>query len=45
MAVILETSIGDLTIDFHTEEAPKACKNFIKLCKKKHYNNALFYDI
>ena len=33
MAVILETSLGDLTIDFFAEEAPLACKNFIKLCK------------
>ncbi|EGR34357.1 protein kinase domain protein [Ichthyophthirius multifiliis] len=45
MAVILETSIGDLTIDLYTEDAPLASKNFIKLCKRKHYNNALFYDI
>lgn len=33
MAVLLETSKGDVVIDLMVEEAPMACKNFIKLCK------------
>jgi peptidyl-prolyl cis-trans isomerase-like 4 len=33
MAVLLETSKGDLVIDLYTEECPMACKNFMKLCK------------
>jgi Cyclophilin type peptidyl-prolyl cis-trans isomerase/CLD len=33
MAVLLQTSQGDMVIDLHTDLAPNACKNFIKLCK------------
>jgi peptidyl-prolyl cis-trans isomerase-like 4 len=31
--VLLQTSQGDVVIDLHAELAPKACKNFLKLCK------------
>ena len=33
MSVLLETTRGDLVIDLLTEEAPVACRNFLKLCK------------
>lgn len=33
MAVLLETSKGDLVIDLFVEDAPMTCKNFLKLCK------------
>lgn len=33
MAVLLETSRGDLVIDLATDAAPSACRNFVKLCK------------
>lgn len=33
MAVLLETSKGDLVIDLYVDDAPLACKNFLKLCK------------
>lgn len=33
MAVLLETSKGDMVVDLYTEECPIACKNFLKLCK------------
>ena len=45
MAVLLETSFGDLVIDLFPEKAKKACINFVKLCKMKFYNNALFIDV
>jgi peptidyl-prolyl cis-trans isomerase-like 4 len=45
MAVLLETSQGDMVIDLHHEDCPIACKNFLKLCKMKHYNNCLFFDV
>ncbi|KAK5074097.1 Peptidyl-prolyl cis-trans isomerase-like 4 [Lithohypha guttulata] len=38
MSVLLETSLGDLTIDLLLDNAPKACENFLKLCKVKYYN-------
>ena len=45
MSILIETSIGDMVIDLHCSEAPKACENFLKLCKLKYYNNCLFYDL
>lgn len=35
MSVILETSLGTLTLDLFTDDCPIACKNFLKLCKAK----------
>mmetsp|Transcript_22580 Transcript_22580/g.62695 ORF Transcript_22580/g.62695 Transcript_22580/m.62695 type:complete len:509 (+) Transcript_22580:61-1587(+) len=45
MAVLLETSRGDITVDLFVEECPLAAKNFIKLCKIKYYNNCLFHKV
>eukprot|EP00808_Paulinella_micropora_P027480 g2347.t1 len=45
MSVLLETSLGRLVIDLFTDEAPKACENFLKLCKVKYYNNVLFHSV
>lgn len=45
MSVLVETSFGDMTIDLNVEECPKATYNFLKLCKLKHYNNALFHTV
>ncbi len=33
MSVLIETSLGDLVIDLYVNDCPKACKNFLKLCK------------
>ncbi|XP_026817267.1 peptidyl-prolyl cis-trans isomerase sig-7 [Rhopalosiphum maidis] len=45
MSVVLETTIGDLTIDLFTQERPHSCKNFLKLCKLKYYNFCLFHHV
>lgn len=45
MSVLLETSLGDITIDLHYEKAPKASENFLKLCKIKYYNFVLFHNV
>lgn len=45
MAVIVETSIGDFTIDLMLKERPKACFNFLKLCKMKYYNYSLIFEV
>ncbi|XP_044738817.1 peptidyl-prolyl cis-trans isomerase sig-7 [Chrysoperla carnea] len=45
MAIVLETTLGDLTIDLFTTERPKACLNFLKLCKMKYYNFNLFHTV
>ncbi|VDM97004.1 unnamed protein product [Thelazia callipaeda] len=38
MAVLVETTIGDVVIDLFVKERPRCCLNFLKLCKMKYYN-------
>lgn len=45
MAVVIETTVGDLTVDLYTVERPRACLNFLKLCKLKYYNLCLFHKV
>ncbi|ROI57998.1 Peptidyl-prolyl cis-trans isomerase-like 4 [Anabarilius grahami] len=45
MAVLLETTLGDIVIDLYTEERPKASMNFLKLCKIKYYNFCLIHNV
>lgn len=45
MSVLVETSLGDLTIDLFTDRCPIASKNFLKLCKIKYFNNSLFETV
>lgn len=45
MSVVIETTIGDVTVDLFIKERPKACLNFIKLCKLKYYNFNLFHTV
>ncbi|XP_077522262.1 peptidyl-prolyl cis-trans isomerase-like 4 [Amblyomma americanum] len=45
MAVVIETTLGDLTVDLYTVERPRTCLNFLKLCKLKYYNLCLFNKV
>ncbi|KAI9660137.1 MAG: Peptidyl-prolyl cis-trans isomerase cyp6 [Bathelium mastoideum] len=45
MAVMLETSLGDIVVDLFPEQAPKCSQNFLKLCKAKYYNFSPFYNV
>ncbi|CAF4467101.1 unnamed protein product [Rotaria socialis] len=45
MSVVLETTLGDITIDLYHEERPTTCKNFLFLCAVKYYNFCLFHSI
>ncbi|XP_073819754.1 peptidyl-prolyl cis-trans isomerase sig-7-like [Musca autumnalis] len=45
MSVVIETTIGDITVDLFIDERPVACLNFVKLCKLKYYNYNLFHTI
>ncbi|XP_068609774.1 peptidyl-prolyl cis-trans isomerase-like 4 [Brachionichthys hirsutus] len=45
MAVLLETTLGDIVIDLFIEERPKTCLNFLKLCKIKYYNYCLIHNV
>jgi peptidyl-prolyl cis-trans isomerase-like 4 len=45
MSVLLETSAGDIVVDLWVDAAPRACSNFLKLCKAKYYNDAQFFRV
>ncbi|EDV44010.1 uncharacterized protein Dana_GF18772 [Drosophila ananassae] len=45
MSVVIETTLGDLTVDLFTSERPVACMNFLKLCQLKYYNFNLFHTV
>nr|XP_022904043.1 peptidyl-prolyl cis-trans isomerase sig-7 [Onthophagus taurus] len=45
MSVVVETTLGDITIDLFIKERPRASLNFLKLCKIKYYNYNLFHTI
>lgn len=45
MSVVIETTLGDFTVDLFLKERPKACLNFLKLCKIKYYNYNLFHTV
>jgi len=45
MSVLLETSVGDITIDLLVKEAPKACEKYVYIIYKKNYDvNQLIID-
>lgn len=37
--------MGDIVLDLYCNDAPKACRNFLKLCAMKYYNNNLFFNV
>ncbi|KYK54585.1 hypothetical protein DCS_06545 [Drechmeria coniospora] len=41
--VRVETNLGNLTIELHTDTAPKAVWNFIRLAQKGYYNDVAFH--
>ena len=45
MSVLLETSLGEIVIDLLVQDCPKACQNFLKLCKIKYYNYHLIHTV
>lgn len=45
MSVVIETTIGDVTVDLHMKARPRTCMNFLKLCKMKYYNFCLLFSV
>jgi peptidyl-prolyl cis-trans isomerase-like 4 len=42
MSVRIETNIGNFIVELFVEEAPKACLNFLKLCRLGYYDYTIF---
>ncbi|EGZ17393.1 hypothetical protein PHYSODRAFT_264201, partial [Phytophthora sojae] len=45
MSVLVETTVGALVLDLYVDECPRACTNFLKLCKTKYYHGCLFFNV
>ncbi|XP_071551656.1 peptidyl-prolyl cis-trans isomerase sig-7 [Panulirus ornatus] len=45
MSVVIETTVGDITVDLFTDARPRTCMNFLKLCKLKYYNLNLIFSV
>lgn len=45
MSVRIVTSVGEVRVQLHVEEAPRASRNFLKLCKLKYYNWCFFHHV
>jgi peptidyl-prolyl cis-trans isomerase-like 4 len=45
MSVLIETSLGDITVDLFTSTAPLNANNFLKLCSRKFFAGALFANV
>ncbi|RDA85106.1 hypothetical protein CP532_2032 [Ophiocordyceps camponoti-leonardi (nom. inval.)] len=43
--VILETTMGSLTIELYTSHAPKTCQNFLTLAQRGYYDATVFHRI
>jgi len=42
---VLETSLGDITLEFYPSDAPKAVENFIRLAEKGYYDGVTFHRV
>ncbi|KAF7547755.1 hypothetical protein G7Z17_g7505 [Cylindrodendrum hubeiense] len=43
--IVLETSMGYLTVELYTTHAPKTCTNFTTLVRRGYYDNTIFHRI
>jgi cyclophilin family peptidyl-prolyl cis-trans isomerase len=42
---VIKTSMGDMSIDFFTEDAPLTVNNFINLSRDGYYDNVIFHRV
>lgn len=43
MSVTLGTTLGDLKLELHCADAPRACENFLALCASGYYDGCVFH--
>jgi peptidyl-prolyl cis-trans isomerase-like 1 len=44
-SVLLETTMGPITIELYWLHAPRTCRNFYELTKRGYYDNTIFHRI
>ena len=42
---VIKTNLGDMTVEFFTEDAPITVNNFISLSKDGYYDNVIFHRV
>lgn len=45
MNVVLQTNMGNITIDLDEKKAPKTVENFVAYVKSGHYNGTIFHRV
>lgn len=45
MNVVLQTSMGNITLELDAKKAPKTVENFIAYVKSGHYNGTIFHRV
>ncbi|WP_352889459.1 peptidylprolyl isomerase [Sinimarinibacterium thermocellulolyticum] len=43
--VLMETSMGDITLELDAEKAPKSTANFVQYVKDRHYDGLVFHRV
>ncbi|KAH7019215.1 peptidyl-prolyl cis-trans isomerase-like 1 [Ilyonectria destructans] len=43
--IVMETSMGYLTVELYTQHAPKTCTNFTTLVRRGYYDGTVFHRI
>ena len=43
--VVIETSMGAVTLELYTSHAPKTCQNFTTLASRNYYNGTIFHRL
>ncbi|KAI6778919.1 peptidyl-prolyl cis-trans isomerase-like 1 [Emericellopsis cladophorae] len=43
--ILLNTSVGPITLELYTSHAPKTCQNFATLVRRGYYNSTIFHRI
>ncbi|WP_018606416.1 peptidylprolyl isomerase [Uliginosibacterium gangwonense] len=43
--VMIETSMGNFTLELYPDKAPKTVANFLKYVEDKHYNGTIFHRV
>jgi peptidyl-prolyl cis-trans isomerase B (cyclophilin B) len=44
-SAVIKTSMGDITVEFHSEDSPKTVNNFLNLAKIDFYNGTKFHRV
>jgi peptidyl-prolyl cis-trans isomerase B (cyclophilin B) len=45
MAVLLTTTLGQIKLKLHAEQAPKTVANFLEYVKAGHYDGTIFHRV